>query len=550
MFACTRVVDKATTQDAVPVPSMVFAEAVELCHQEAGNSSKIVKAALPKLNAQIAVVRLKALQLLQYISQGYPPSLHDIAQISNQIQACIQWRGAPDAIKGFQIYDEIQGVAQRLLEQCMNAPPSIPQPQQFGRVSYESCSNVAPAAPAAPQSITTPYAQQTPYNPQPQQPGVITLGRVSPDAPVGPYGHSNTYGSFGNAPPENPAPARSITTPYQTQTAPYQAPQQGYNPGYQANYGQFAAMGNAPPTKKGLDQVKEIAQDTVGKVGKFIKNIGHKKGFGSYEEHPVYPQQNQQQQIYNYPQANYGQQQPMYQQQQQPAYNQPQYGQPQYGAPQYGQQPYGQPQYQPPPPQTINPTHAAEATLVGDFDVPVNYGKTSNVPAKKLTAPKKKPGPTTPGKKLLKVTGGRTMATANELNQFKQAMTVESIDELIEGLSDQDWKVRVRAILGLEIVGESYGLGAVSKCKNTVFGLVNAPQASLRTAATRFYESIKDVAPLSSTEGLAAFNFGDVAQNQNVNEGDFNFEAEPEEPANEEKEEAPAPEEQAEAHNE
>jgi hypothetical protein len=69
----------------------------------------------------------------------------------------------------------------------------------------------------------------------------------------------------------------------------------------------------------------------------------------------------------------------------------------------------------------------------------------------------------TPAKKLLKITGGRALANADELRAFNNALSVESIDELIEGLADADWKVR--AILGLELAGERYGLQAVAKAK-------------------------------------------------------------------------------------
>jgi hypothetical protein len=115
-----------------------------------------------------------------------------------------------------------------------------------------------------------------------------------------------------------------------------------------------------------------------------------------------------------------------------------------------------------------------------------------------------------PAKRLLKVTGGRALATAAELTTFKDSFTLESIDELALGLEDPDWKVRTRAILGLEIVAEQYGLPAVARVKNQILSLNGAPQSSLRTAANRFYAAIKDVVPVDDVSGVSAFNFLDA----------------------------------------
>jgi hypothetical protein len=112
----------------------------------------------------------------------------------------------------------------------------------------------------------------------------------------------------------------------------------------------------------------------------------------------------------------------------------------------------------------------------------------------------------TPAKKLMKVTGGRPLANADELRAFHDALSVESIAELVVGLDDADWKVRVRAILGLELAGERYGLQAVAHAKPRVLGLNGSPQASLRTAAVRFYQAIKDVKPGPPAE-RSAFSF-------------------------------------------
>jgi hypothetical protein len=124
-----------------------------------------------------------------------------------------------------------------------------------------------------------------------------------------------------------------------------------------------------------------------------------------------------------------------------------------------------------------------------------------------------------PAKKLMKVTGGRALATAAELTTFKDSFTVESIEELSIGLEDPEWKVRTRAILGLEIIAEQYGLPAVARVKNRILGLNGAPQASLRTAANRFYAAIKDVVPLDAAAAISAFSFldghdGDVEEDK------------------------------------
>jgi hypothetical protein len=130
-------------------------------------------------------------------------------------------------------------------------------------------------------------------------------------------------------------------------------------------------------------------------------------------------------------------------------------------------------------------------------------------PGRDARKPQKKAVHLTPAKKLLKVTGGRAMANAEELTEFKNTLTTESIDELVEALEDKEWKVKVRAILGLEVVAERYGLPAVAKAKQQVLMLNGAPQASLRTAATRFYAAIKDVVPAEPNAELSAFSFLD-----------------------------------------
>jgi hypothetical protein len=134
-----------------------------------------------------------------------------------------------------------------------------------------------------------------------------------------------------------------------------------------------------------------------------------------------------------------------------------------------------------------------------------------------------------PAKKLLKVTGGRPLANADELRAFHDSLTIESIGELTEGLTDQEWKVRVRAILGLELCGERYGLQAVAHVKSEVLSLTGAPQASLRTAAIRFHNAVKGVAPGPPAQEKSAFAFiEDAAPEADAEAGKFTFEAEPE----------------------
>ena len=114
----------------------------------------------------------------------------------------------------------------------------------------------------------------------------------------------------------------------------------------------------------------------------------------------------------------------------------------------------------------------------------------------------------TPAAKLLKVSGNRALPTNGELTAFRNVITPESIAELKAGLNNSDWKVKVRAIAGLEIYGEKYGIATTADTKETIEKLKTAPQSSLRTAATRFYEKIENVQPEAPPESPSAFNFG------------------------------------------
>ena len=173
-------------------------------------------------------------------------------------------------------------------------------------------------------------------------------------------------------------------------------------------------------------------------------------------------------------------------------YSQPQ-PQEQYG--QYGTQPQAQytPAFNPPPRR-------------GQFD---NIQQDVSWAKPGFDAPKAKPKQTsdTPAAKLMKITGNRANATNGELTAFRNAITPESIEELIAGLGNSDWKVRVRAISGLDVCGEHFGYGAVAQTKDDVAKLTKAPQASLKNAANKFYAKIKDVEPTGLPEEPSAFDF-------------------------------------------
>lgn len=203
----------------------------------------------------------------------------------------------------------------------------------------------------------------------------------------------------------------------------------------------------------------------------------------------------------------YQQQQPQYQ------YQQPQgdFSQPMYGAqPTYQpQQPMYQQQTYQPEPQPIPPPMPAYAPAPqrGQFDAIQKDVSWAN--KKSIDAPVRKvETKSTPAAKLLKVTGNRALPTNGELTAFRNAISPESVEELTAAVTSSDWKVRVRAIAGLEIAGETYGLGAVAGVKAEVEKNTRAPQASLKSFANRFYEKIKDVEPTGLPEEPSAFDFG------------------------------------------
>lgn len=245
-------------------------------------------------------------------------------------------------------------------------------------------------------------------------------------------------------------------------------------------------------TQEAKNLFKKIIGKPTGPAGPNIYGSMNSQGTGStgYGYQPnAYPPG-------GYPQTTYPpgggpayQQQSPYGQQQ---YQQPTY-QPQQNAyqqpatttsyqPTYNQEPQQQ-VYIPPPPQR---------GLLTRLENDVSFNK------KKNQAPiaQKKDASDTPAGKFLKVSGNRALPTNGEINQFKAGLSQEQIPELFRGLDHNDWKVKVRAITGLEMAGQQFGLETVARCKNDVAQLTAAPQQSLRNAATRFYNSIQNVQPV------------------------------------------------------
>lgn len=214
-------------------------------------------------------------------------------------------------------------------------------------------------------------------------------------------------------------------------------------------------------------------------------------------------------------------------------------------APQY-RPPAAQPQYQYQAPQQQAPTYQTPSYAPparGQFDQlqrDVSWKKTFDTPEQKA-----KVASDTPAAKLMKITGNRANATNGEITQFKNAAEADAIEELIAGLKAADWKVRVRAIAGLDVCGEKFGYGAVAETKADVEKLTKAPQASLKNAAAKFFAKIKDVEPTGIPEEPSAFDFADANEGEAPAGDDEVIDfgaAENETPAEENKEEAPVEE--------
>ena len=78
---------------------------------------------------------------------------------------------------------------------------------------------------------------------------------------------------------------------------------------------------------------------------------------------------------------------------------------------------------------------------------------------------------TTPAGKLLLITGNRSFPTNAELMKFKSTCFPDSYLELVNGLDNSDWRVKLRAISGLDIFGNKYGIGTVAGLKDQIFNI-------------------------------------------------------------------------------
>lgn len=482
MFACSRIVEKACTNDDNAVPEAVLGESIALVQKDPSNVPKIIKNLSGKLSNSFVQVRIKSLTMMLHLARYGPPSVVlEIRQYTPIISDTIQFQGEPHPIYGMQPYEQMRSLAQELLElacQTFNAAPNNQfgqKPPVYGQQTYGQPTYGQPA-----------YGQQNFGQPTY---GQQTYGQTSYGQPE-PVQQSITTPYPSQTPPTQPA---SITTPYPSQTPassiPYgnsQYDQSSYNyilnqppPTGPSIYGSVSNVPKTQPKQGRIVATGESVLDTIKNTMK--KTFSFKKsGFGDFEVNQINQQQQQQQQIYS---SN--------------------------GL--YYQESYSGPTNTPQVTGTAGviddkTKNLTNATLIDPYAPPPSSG---NVSHRELTQVKKKKGPPlSPAKKLMKVTGGRALANGQELTTFKQNISVDSINELAEGLQSKEWKVAVRAILGLEVAGEVYGLPAVAKTKNEILTLTGAPQASLRTAAQRFYASIKDVEPKEPTvEETTGFNF-------------------------------------------
>jgi len=286
-------------------------------------------------------------------------------------------------------------------------------------------------------------------------------------------------------------------------------------PGYGNVYG---STSNVP-----VNQNQNLGEKVTSFFKEKIASIGHRNS-ATYQGSNPYPNHNSAYtQSYGSEQYNAGQTQNVisgnnygqYNQQYNQPYNQ-QYNQPYNSSAQpynSSTQPYN------PSVQQYNQTIQAEQytqprSTTFQNQVPSSYAA---APPKKLSSTiPKKPVPNTPAKKLMRVVGGRALATQNEIEQFRSNATPESIDEFIEGLEDSDWKVKMRAVIGLETCGQVFGLGVIAKAKNTVQLLTTSPQMSLRNASNRLYQSIKDVEPTTFDFTETPNEESNTFQNQNA----------------------------------
>ncbi|KAH0786361.1 epsin N-terminal-likey (ENTH) domain containing protein [Histomonas meleagridis] len=442
MFAISRIIERATTNDDNQIPESVVAEALDLCAKDKANTQKIVRGLSLKLTNTFVIVRIKALIFLQALVQYGPPEFKsEVRLVSSSIKNCLSWIGDPHPSRGMEPYEEMRDVAQTLLA---SVNVSLGRPSKFASAAFPE----PEPAPTQPQSITTPYPQQT------------TAATPS---------YQNPY--------QTPSHQASITTPY-----PQQTPANYSQPVYTQYQSKYGTASNVPPTTQ--RSRSNIIEDITHSLGKWFKttfSVGG--GFNTYQQNPYQPQSQ-----YNYsPQQTYG-------------YS------PQPEHPQPFEDPYQ------------HRSQTASLTLSEQHNRPQ-----PSKPKRDFNSlrPKKVPQHLSPAKKLMKITGGRAMANASELTAFKQNISVDSIDELIEGLTNKDWKVAVRAILGLEVAAEVYGIQSIAKCKNEILTLTGAPQASLRNEANKLYPQIKNVAPAAPI--ISAFSFTSEGTENNEDSA-FNFE--------------------------
>ena len=410
MFAINHIIEQAITNDDNQIKDSLVADAIDLCVRDPTNIQKIVRALSVKLSNSFVVVRIKALIFLQALVQYGPPAcINEIRLYAPLIASSSSWVGEPHPTRGMDPYEEMRDVAQTLL-QSINKGNLIKKTSRFANAAFPE-SNFEQQQ-AIPQSITTPYPQQTTaYN-------------------------------------------------YQQQSTSYS------NSGYVPQQNQFHQV----PQKK--NQTLASVEKWFNRTFTFTKrsdtsshyNIHRHLDNNNYQSSSFMQNSNQ----------SYG-----YQTQQETSYD-------------YSNNAQRE--------QTSNLLYESKNNTQKPMPV-----KKFNKDLRSLQTKKPKQN-LSPAKKLMKVTGGRAMASANELATFKQNITVDSIDELIENLDNGDWKVSVRAILGLEIAAEVYGIQAVSKCKNDILSLTGAPQLSLRTESTKFYEQIKNVQP-SEPKEISRFDF-------------------------------------------
>jgi hypothetical protein len=377
MFSCSRLVDKATTDDDTPVPAILYAEAIQLIHSEPANAKRLISSAVKKLSSSHVIVRVKALQFLTYLCQNGPPvCASEIKTHASTISDTMGWRGKPHEKRGYEPYQEMKEAAQTLLD-----------------FSFTSGSG-----PTTSFALTTHDKSKLP--------------RTTP---------ISTMESYGNAKIMEDAPSLEPRT---------------------------------------IDPVH--GPETTSSKPSFFKRLFHKKTADPASS----PDSRECGQL----------------------------------IPKEPESPISEPMSGPPelhPTTTIAPNRGQFDRLGGD----VSWAKPKSTPA---VPAKFIPTEETPTSRLLKITGNRALPTNGELNKYKECLTPDAADELRIGIGDADWKVRVRAVTGMECYGDKFGYGPLAHMKHAVEQLIGTPQSSLRTVAARVYEKMKNASP---TAVPSAFDF-------------------------------------------